>query len=103
MTDKTLETLAEKLDRLIEVVGRLAPAKAEPTDLAVADCFVWSAEQGILEPVNRVNRVDIGLIRGVDRVRDILIDNTERSEEPRLNSSHMSISYAVFCLKKKNK
>src|SRR5690242_20990294 len=25
----------------------------------------------------------------------------ERSEEQRLNSSHMSISYAVFCLKKK--
>src|SRR5690242_21588133 len=25
-----------------------------------------------------------------------------RSEEQRLNSSHMSISYAVFCLKKKN-
>ena len=24
-----------------------------------------------------------------------------RSEEPRLNSSHMRISYAVFCLKKK--
>src|SRR6267142_1455030 len=27
----------------------------------------------------------------------------ERSEETRLNSSHMSISYAVFCLKKKKK
>ncbi len=78
MTDKTLETLAEKLDRLIEVVGRLAPAKPAPADLAAADCFVWSAEQGLLEPVSRVNRVDIGLIRGVDRVRDILIDNTER-------------------------
>ena len=26
----------------------------------------------------RVNRVDIGLIRGVDRVRDILVDNTKR-------------------------
>ena len=78
MTDKTLETLAEKLDRLIEVVGRLAPARPEPTDLGAADCFVWSAELGILEPVSRVNRVDIGLIRGVDRVRDILIDNTER-------------------------
>jgi predicted AAA+ superfamily ATPase len=78
MTDKTLETLAEKLDRLIEVVGRMAPATPEPTDLGAADCFVWSAELGILEPVSRVNRVDIGLIRGVDRVRDILIDNTER-------------------------
>lgn len=78
MTDKTLETLAEKLDRLIEVVARMAPAAPLPTDLAAADCFVWSAEQGLLEPVSRVNRVDIGLIRGVDRVRDILIDNTER-------------------------
>jgi len=78
MNDKTLETLTEKLDRLIEAVGRLAPAKPVATDLDVADCFVWSAEQGVLEPVNRVNRVDIGLIRGVDRVRDILIDNTER-------------------------
>src|SRR5439155_25162605 len=26
-----------------------------------------------------------------------------RSEETRLNSSHVAISYAVFCLKKKNK
>jgi predicted AAA+ superfamily ATPase len=39
---------------------------------------VWAAEPGELEPVSRVNRVDIGLIRGVDRVRDILVDNTRR-------------------------
>ena len=78
MTDKTLETLAEKLDRLIEAVGSLTPTKPAATDLGVADCFVWSAEQVLLEPVSRVNRVDIGLIRGVDHVRDILIDNTER-------------------------
>src|SRR5690242_21026816 len=29
--------------------------------------------------------------------------NSKRSEGTRLNSSHMSISYAVFCLKKKKK
>src|SRR6202008_381627 len=40
--------------------------------------FVWQADHGYLEPVRKVNRVDIGLIRGVDRVRDILVDNTER-------------------------
>src|SRR5690242_20954705 len=28
-------------------------------------------------------------------------EHRHRSEEQRLNSSHMSISYAVFCLKKK--
>ena len=39
---------------------------------------MWAADPGFLEPVPHVNRVDIGLIRGVDRVRDILIDNTRR-------------------------
>ncbi|CAG0972656.1 MAG: ATP-binding protein [Rhizobiaceae bacterium] len=72
------ETLEEKLDRLIEAVSRLAPPTARPADFAAADCFVWSAETGELEAVERVNRVDIGLICGVDRVRDILVDNTER-------------------------
>src|SRR5690606_40506488 len=35
------------------------------------------------------------------RVR--LADKEKRSEETRLNSSHVKISYAVFCLKKKKK
>src|SRR5207249_12323625 len=30
-------------------------------------------------------------------------DKARRSEDTRLNSSHVSISYAVFCLKKKKK
>src|ERR1039457_7298725 len=30
------------------------------------------------------------------------LSRKKRSEEPRLNSSHLVISYAVFCLKKKN-
>lgn len=78
MTDSTIEALNEKLDRLIEAVTRLAPPPVPQTDLAVADCFVWQADPGYLEPVRKVNRVDIGLIRGVDRVRDILVENTER-------------------------
>jgi predicted AAA+ superfamily ATPase len=78
MKDMLPETLEEKLDRLIATIAKLAPGEPEPTDLATADCFVWSAEAGLLEPVHRVNRVDIGLIRGVDRVRDILDDNTRR-------------------------
>jgi uncharacterized protein len=78
MTDKTRETIVEKLDRLIDAVSRLAPPQPAPSDLGSADCFVWSAETASLEPVHRVNRVDLGLIKGVDRVRDILVDNTER-------------------------
>ncbi|MBV9555364.1 MAG: ATP-binding protein, partial [Alphaproteobacteria bacterium] len=46
--------------------------------LTTADAFIWHAEGEWLEPVREVNRVDIGLLRGIDRVRDILLANTER-------------------------
>src|SRR5438876_7635917 len=35
--------------------------------------------------------------------RTVVRTDGQRSEEHSLNSSHPSISYAVFCLKKKNK
>ncbi|QDY99213.1 ATP-binding protein [Nitratireductor mangrovi] len=78
MARDTTETLSAKLDRLIEAVSRLAPTPAPTPDFTSADCFVWQAETGTLAPVERVNRVDLSLIRGVDRVRDILVDNTHR-------------------------
>lgn len=76
--EKTIEALNDKLDLLIATVARLAPPVVPQTDMEIADCFVWAADPGFLDPVHRVNRVDIGLIKGVDRVRDILVDNTER-------------------------
>jgi predicted AAA+ superfamily ATPase len=78
MAQENIEVLSEKLDRLIAAVERLAPSSPPPPDFNAADCFVWQAETGTPEPVRKVNRVEIGLIRGVDRVRDILVDNTER-------------------------
>ncbi|WP_054311560.1 ATP-binding protein [Mesorhizobium sp. 1M-11] len=78
MPQENIEALSEKLDRLIEAVARLAPPPPPRTDIAAADCFVWQADPGYLEPIAKVNRVDISLIRGVDHVRDILFDNTER-------------------------
>jgi predicted AAA+ superfamily ATPase len=78
MQKKLRDDIAEKLDLLIEAVGRLAAPEPRRPDLNAADCFVWNAEPAELDPVNRVNRVDIGLIRGIDHVRDILLDNTRR-------------------------
>src|SRR5207244_5229512 len=43
-----------------------------------ADAFVWHADREWLEPVASVNRVPIELLRGIDRVRDILLENTAR-------------------------
>ncbi|MAW87458.1 MAG: AAA family ATPase [Phyllobacteriaceae bacterium] len=78
MTRISLDEIAARLDRLAEAVESLKPRPAPAPDFAAAGCFVWEPETGTLAPVVRVNRVDIGLIKGVDRVRDILVANTER-------------------------
>ncbi len=78
MAEESIRALNDKLDQLIEAVSRLSPPQPPDNDFDSADCFIWSAQQGFLEPVHKVNRIDIGLIRGVDHVRDILIDNTKR-------------------------
>jgi len=71
-------SLAPLLARIADALERLAPqAPAEP-DFAEADAFVWHAGRGALQAVPKVNRVDISLLRGVDRVRDALIENTAR-------------------------
>ncbi len=69
---------SELLRRIAEALERLAPAPAPASTLDEADAFIWNAEGPSLEPVPEVSRVDISLLRGVDRVRDILIDNTAR-------------------------
>ncbi|WP_188821600.1 ATP-binding protein [Brucella endophytica] len=74
----TEDMLSQKLDQLIAVLERIAPPSMKPADLDAADCFVWNPERLALDPVTRVNRVDISLIQGVDNVRDILLDNTRR-------------------------
>jgi predicted AAA+ superfamily ATPase len=74
----TTAALNEKLDRLIAALERMAPPPPQAPDFASSECFVWDAAAAALAPVPVVNRVEIGLIRGVDRVRDILLDNTRR-------------------------
>ena len=69
------------LARIAGALERLAPPAAPKNDLAAADAFVWHAEREWLEPVTRVSRVELDLLRGIDRVRDILIDNTRRFAE----------------------
>lgn len=66
------------LKRIAEALERLAPPPAADAGFGQADAFVWNAESGRPVPVPEVARVDLSLIRGVDRVRDILLDNTRR-------------------------
>ncbi|HLJ63992.1 MAG TPA: ATP-binding protein [Stellaceae bacterium] len=77
MTD-LLRALAPSLQRIADALERLAPKAPPVNDLEAADAFVWHAEREWLEPVAVVNRVEIELLQGIERVRDILLDNTRR-------------------------
>ena len=70
--------LEELLQRIAGALERQAPPAPPENDLDAADAFVWHADRGWLEPVKAVNRVEMILLQGIDRVRDILLDNTRR-------------------------
>jgi len=66
------------LARVASALERLAPSPAATPDFAAADAFVWQPQGRRLSPVKRVNRVEMALLKGIDRVRDTLVENTER-------------------------
>jgi len=47
-------------------------------DFWQADAFVWHAKTSALSPVKSVNRVELFLLQGIGRVRDLLLENTSR-------------------------
>jgi len=75
MTDPEIRSL---LVRIADALERMAPPPPPTSQLEGADAFVWDAETAQLTPVPRVARVELELLKGVDRVRDILLENTER-------------------------
>ena len=69
---------ADVLERIANALERLAPQQAALPDFSGADAFVWHPDGKRLAPVARVNRVEMSLLKGIDRVRDVLVENTER-------------------------
>jgi predicted AAA+ superfamily ATPase len=64
--------------RVAAALERLAPAVPVAPDFTAADAFVWHPAGRRLAPVPKVNRVAMSLLKGIDRVRDLLVENTER-------------------------
>jgi predicted AAA+ superfamily ATPase len=77
-SDTILGMLADALSRVAAAVDRWAPPAVEAPDFAKAEAFVWNAAQKRLDPVAKVNRVEMMLLKGIDRMRDTLVENTER-------------------------
>jgi uncharacterized protein len=71
------ERIARALESIASHLSAASPKSSAADALGSADAFVWHPD-GRLAPVPRVSRVEIGLLKGIDRMRDILIENTER-------------------------
>ncbi|TFV35155.1 ATP-binding protein [Bradyrhizobium frederickii] len=71
----------ERIVRALETIAAHLSAQAKPAVTAEsferADAYVWHPD-GRLAPVPRVSRVELFLLKGIDRMRDILMENTER-------------------------
>jgi hypothetical protein len=72
------EDLLPALERIAAALERLSPPARAPAALDEADAFVWSAAERTLQPVRKVARVEMPLLVGIDRNRDILLENTRR-------------------------
>jgi predicted AAA+ superfamily ATPase len=66
------------LERIAAALERLAPGAPAAPRLASADAFSWHPDGRQLVPVPKVNRVEMSLLKGIDRMRDVLVENTER-------------------------
>ena len=72
------QRLFDLVTRIAQALDRLAPPPPPPLSLDGADAFVWHPNPAHLAPVPRVSRVDIALLKGVERQKQILLDNTQR-------------------------
>ncbi len=73
-----LKSVAATMERAAAALERLSPPSPPVASLDKGEAFVWHADAARLEAVKTVNRLELGLLRGIDRQRDILLDNTRR-------------------------
>ena len=76
-SDLTQERIVRALETIAAHLAAQGTPAAERESFDRADAYVWHPD-GRLAAVPRVSRVELFLLKGVDRMRDILMENTER-------------------------
>ncbi|RED51043.1 ATP-binding protein [Aestuariispira insulae] len=66
------------LTRIADALERIAPKAIPAVDIWASNAFIWHASPEHLEPVQKVNRVEIGLLKGIDSQKELLLENTQR-------------------------
>jgi hypothetical protein len=72
------EPLSGLFERIARAIERLGPREPDLPDFAAADAFIWQPETESFQPVKRVNRLPLSLLKSIDTARDTLLANTRR-------------------------
>ena len=67
----------EILNRIAEALERISPNIDEKIDLSISDGFVYDDSLKNLKPVNKISRIPIQLLKGLENQKDILLKNTQ--------------------------
>lgn len=70
--------MTDPMERIAAALERLAPAPLEAPDFSGAEAFVWQTTPDRLEPIEKISRIELPLLLGVDRARDTLLANTRQ-------------------------
>ncbi|WP_370639443.1 ATP-binding protein [Cognatishimia sp. F0-27] len=68
----------DHLKRIADALDRIAPPPVTGTEFADVEAFVWHVSPDRLEPVDKISRVDLALLVGIERSRDTLLANTRQ-------------------------
>lgn len=66
------------LRRIADALERIAPPAPINLSLGSADAFVWQSDDKSLMPLEHVAALPLDLLKGINRSRDTLLDNTQR-------------------------
>ena len=81
-SNSRLENLLERLTIAMETVAAAQPSPIVATAPSQeAEAFIWQAATEQFLPVQRVNRIPLNLLKGIDLQQDELIANTQRFAE----------------------
>jgi uncharacterized protein len=70
--------LTRLLERIAAALDRLAPARTPSAPLDRAEAYIWRAEDQVLDPVDKVNRLALDLLKGIEPQARTLLENTRR-------------------------